>query len=110
MGQMQSNGGKAAGQMTAALDRWDGEGGAPAMPWPMRADLAFLGETERRILENLGAALVGEWSCLPTDIQKAIFRRATMDRAQDDDALKTRIARFLHDHKGACLTGGCDTP
>lgn len=104
MGQMQSNGGRAATQMTAALDRWDGEGGAPAMPWPMRTDLAFLSDAERRILENLGTTLVGEWSRLPTEIQKAIFVRATMDRAQDDDALKTRIARFLHDHKGASLT------
>lgn len=88
-----------ASQMSGALARWDEEGGAPSMVWSLRDDAGRLTDPERRILENLGAALVGEWSNLPTDIQKAIFRRATTDKAPDPKELKAQVARFLHDHK-----------
>jgi hypothetical protein len=49
---------------------------------------------ERRVLECLGAALVSEWSNLPTDLQRKL--RANYATLL---LLKTRIARFLHDHK-----------
>lgn len=91
-----------ANQMATALARWDEEGGAPAVPWPLRRDLDHLPAMERRILESLGAALVGEWHNLPTDTQRAIFHRAATERAPDPEELKARIARFLHDHKGSC--------
>jgi hypothetical protein len=87
--------------MTKDLGRWDDEGGAPAVPSPLRYDVGGLPETERRILECLGAALVGAWHDLPTDIQRTIFQRATADNAYDPAELSSRIARFLHDHKGA---------
>src|SRR6185437_8181769 len=101
MAKKQSQRTKAANQMTTDLGRWDDEGGAPAVPSPFRYDVSDLPETERRILECLGAALVGVWHDLPTDIQRAIFQRATADNAYDPAELSSRIARFLHDYKGA---------
>ncbi|HEX5103862.1 MAG TPA: hypothetical protein VFV87_08640 [Pirellulaceae bacterium] len=87
--------------MATALARWDDEDGAPAVPSPLRYDVRGLPDTERRILECLGAALVDEWSSLPTDIQRTIFQRATAGRVYDPAELRARIARFLHDHKDA---------
>jgi hypothetical protein len=48
-----------------ALDRWDEEGGAPAVPWPLPFGTGDLVDAERRVLECLGAALVTEWKGLP---------------------------------------------
>ncbi len=79
-----------------ALARWEGEGGAPAL----RYEPSDLAEAERRVLECLGAALVSEWHQLPTTVQRAIFQHAAAGEAYDVMQLKTRIARFLHDHKG----------
>ena len=58
-------------------------------------------EVERRVLECLGAALVSELSDLPTDVQRRLFEHATSGKLGDAALLKTRIARFLHDHKDA---------
>jgi hypothetical protein len=46
-----------------ALDRWDEEGGAPAVPWPLPYETGDLLDAERRVLECLGTALVSE--CVP---------------------------------------------
>ena len=54
---------------------------------------------ERRVLECLGAALVSEWSSLRTDVQRKLFEHAASGKLRDAAQLKTRIARFLHDHK-----------
>jgi hypothetical protein len=56
---------------------------------------------ERRVLECLGAALVSEWNRLPTDVQRRLFEHAAVGKSHDAALLKTRIARFLHDHKDA---------
>ena len=82
-----------------ALDRWDEEGGAQAGLWPLPYESGDLLEPERRVLECLGAALVSEWSSLPTDVQRKLFEHATSGNLRDAALLKTRIARFLHDHK-----------
>jgi hypothetical protein len=82
-----------------ALDRWDEEGGAQAGLWPLPYETGVLLEPERRVLECLGAALVSEWSNLPTDVQRKLFEHATSGKLRDAAQLKTRIARFLHDHK-----------
>ena len=53
-----------------------------------------------RILSRLGAAVLIEWSALPTDLQRTIFARAsTLHAAVDASRIKGEIARFLHDHK-----------
>jgi hypothetical protein len=80
--------------MATALDRWDEEGGAQDVAWP-------LPYVERRVLECLGAALVSEWNDLPTDVQRRLFEHAASGKSHDATLLKTRIARFLHDHKDA---------
>jgi hypothetical protein len=45
-----------------ALDRWDEEGGAPAVSWPLPYEPSELLDAERRVLECLGAALVSEYT------------------------------------------------
>jgi len=40
-----------------ALDRWDKEGGAPVVSWPVPYEPSDLLDVERRVLECLGAAL-----------------------------------------------------
>ena len=84
-----------------ALDRWDEEGGAPAVQWPLPYETGDLLDLERRVLECLGAALVSEWNSLPTDVQRRLFEHATSGKSPDAALLKARIARFLHDHKDA---------
>ena len=87
--------------MANALDRWDEEGGAPATLWRLPYESGDLLDVERRVLECLGAALVSEWNGLPTDVQRRLFEYAASGKSQDAALLKTRIARFLHDHKDA---------
>jgi len=80
-----------------ALARWEGEGGAPDH---VKEPGEALDELDLRILTRLGAAVLGEWCNLPTDVQRAIFQRASTPRASGDGArLKSEIARFLHTHK-----------
>jgi hypothetical protein len=75
------------------------EGGAPAVPWPLPYETGDLLDAERRVLECLGAALVGEWNGLPTDVQRRLFEHAASGKSYDAALLKARIARFLHNHK-----------
>src|SRR5271165_452123 len=84
-----------------ALDRWDEEGGAPAVQWPLPYETGDLLDLERRVLECLGTALVSECNNLPTDVQRRLFDHATSGKSPDAALLKARIARFLHDHKDA---------
>jgi hypothetical protein len=79
-----------------ALDRWDEEGGAPAVPWPLPHETGDLLDAERRVLECLGAALVSEWNDLPTDVQRRLFEHAASGKSHDAVLLKARIARFPH--------------
>ncbi|ABS66802.1 hypothetical protein [Xanthobacter versatilis] len=85
--------------VVAAISRWDDEGGAQVPPNLSAQRHASLTERERHILECLGAALVKEWTDLPTPVQRALFRRATASDHDDPAQLKVLIARFLHDHK-----------
>ncbi len=87
--------------MDNALDRWDGKGGAAATLWPLPYETLDLSDVERRVLECLGAALVSEWNGLPTDVQRRLFEHAASGASPDAAQLKSRIARFLHDHKDA---------
>ena len=82
-----------------AIDRWDEEGGAPAVSWPLLYEPSELLDVERRVLECLGAALVCEWNDLHTDVQRRLFEHAASGKSHDAALLKARIARFLHNHK-----------
>ena len=88
-------------EIATALDRWDEEGGAQEVAWPLPYEASDLRDVERRVLECLGVALVSEWNDLPTDVQRRLFEHAVLGKSHDAALLKTRIARFLHDHKGA---------
>jgi hypothetical protein len=75
------------------LASWEGEGGARSSP---RA----LADAERQTLERLGLAVVMEWNELPTELQRVLFRRASAaEQSYDPVQLRSRLARFLHDHK-----------
>jgi hypothetical protein len=87
---------KAAAEKVAAIDRWEGEGGAQL---PVREEISGLCERERHILECLGAAVVGVWNTLPRSVQRAIFEHASVRTPYDTSELRGQIARFLHDHK-----------
>ena len=95
-------------QMTDALDRWEGEGGARISLWALRFETDALETAERHILECLGAAMVSSWNELPTDVQRLLFQRAAADTTYDAAQLKAQIARFLHSHKDRADTRkGC---
>jgi hypothetical protein len=79
-----------------AVERWEGEGGAPATPWPWRYRAGRLSEAERQILESLGAAVVHEWRDLPTDVQRSLFRSAADKEVLEVAPLRENLARFLH--------------
>jgi hypothetical protein len=95
-------------QMTAALDRWEGEGGARVSSWALKFGTDALGAGERHILECLGAAMVSSWNELSTDVQRTVFQHAAAGTTYDAVRLKAQIARFLHNHKdGADIRKGC---
>ena len=67
--------------MANPLDRWDEEGGAPAVLWPLPYETSGLLDVERRVLECLDAALVSEWNDLPTDLRRRLFEHAASGRS-----------------------------
>ena len=78
----------------AELAQWETEGGSPLpAATPPGGDAP--------LLQRLGAALVAEWNNLPMPLQRAVYDRAVAgDPAADDEtALKRRMALFLHEHK-----------
>ena len=87
--------------MANALDRWDEDGGPAAALWALPYGTSDLLDVERRVLECLGAAFVSEWNGLPTDLQRRLFEHAASGVSRDTAQLKSRMARFLHDHKDA---------
>lgn len=57
-------------------------------------------DEEDQILRCLGAAVIARWNRLPPKFQREIFDNASaMGEVLKKDALKGRIARFLHKHK-----------
>lgn len=83
---------------TAAIARWEDEGGAATAFAKVNVDQA-LAEDEK-ILEYLGAAVIMRWGTLPTKIQRELFEHAASlaDLGQTAE-VKGQIARFLHNHK-----------
>jgi len=57
-------------------------------------------EIEKHILRCLGAAVIMQWSTLPTKLQRELFDTAgSMGDLLQTPALRAQIARFLHKHK-----------
>jgi hypothetical protein len=92
---------KQSAQLSRALARWEGEGGAPQPKSANnRATRAALAKEEEHILRCLGAAVIMQWNDLPTRIQRDLFDHAiSMGEPRYTAQLKERIARFLHRHK-----------
>ena len=57
-------------------------------------------EIEEHILRCLGAAVIMQWSTIPTKLQRELFDIAgSLGDVLQTAALRGQIARFLHDHK-----------
>ena len=47
----------------------------------------------------LGEAVIDVWSGLPQDVQQKLFEQAVLaGHAPNEEELRQRLARFLHDH------------
>jgi hypothetical protein len=46
----------------------------------------------------LGEAVIDVWAGLPQDIQQKLFEQAVLVGRGDEENLRERLARFLHDH------------
>jgi hypothetical protein len=61
---------------------------------------ATLASEEERVLRCLGAAVIMQWSALPTTLQREIFDTAgSVGKLLETAELRGQIARFLHKHK-----------
>lgn len=79
-------------QLTRALRRWEGEGGA--------VEDHHFAVSESNILKCLGAAVVLIWNDLPQNLQRELFLHALkVNDSYDPETLKIQIGRFLHLHK-----------
>jgi hypothetical protein len=57
-------------------------------------------EIEEHILRCLGAAVIMQWSTIPTKLKRELFDTAgSLGDVPKTAALRGQIARFLHDHK-----------
>lgn len=88
-------------ELARALARWDNEGGATAStPDDIGSERAVLTKRDEHILQCLGAAVIVQWTKLPTDIQRTLFEHAVSSSDPRQSApLREQIARFLHLHK-----------
>ena len=88
-------------ELARALAQWDNEGGATAStPEDDGGERAVLSWQEEHILQCLGAAVIEQWTKLPTEIQRALFEHAVSSSDPRQSApLREQIARFLHNHK-----------
>lgn len=67
---------------------------------------ATLAGEEEHVLRCLGAAVIMQWSALPTTLQREIFDgAASVGKLLETGALRGQIARFLHKHANG---DGCD--
>lgn len=88
-------------EAATALEEWEAEGGASAgAPQANEHGASNQSPLERRLLQRLGAALVGEWNNLHAPLQRAIYERATGGGSPlNRSAMRRQMARYLHDHK-----------
>jgi hypothetical protein len=88
-------------QLARAVARWENEGGAvlPLTGEDLEGG-SVLSPIEQGILQCLGAAVISQWSDLPTEVQKALFQDAVSSGdPRQSTSLREQIARFLHNHK-----------
>jgi hypothetical protein len=69
-------------------------------PMPRGIELMTLAQEEEYVLRCLGAAVIMEWSTMPTSMKRQLFDHASaMGELLDIVELRGQIARFLHKHK-----------
>jgi hypothetical protein len=88
-------------ELARALARWENEGGASfSSPEEENDGHVVLSLVEQHILQCLGAAVIAQWTELPTDVQKTLFEHAVSGGdPRHSNHLREQIARFLHNHK-----------
>jgi len=65
-----------------------------------RLDGSAVAEIEEHILRCLGAAVIMQWTTIPTKLQRELFDTAgSLGDVLKTAALRGQIARFLHNHK-----------
>jgi hypothetical protein len=65
-----------------------------------RPNILALADEEEHILRCLGAAVIMQWSTIPTTLQRELFDTAgSLGDVPQTVALRGPIARFLHSHK-----------
>jgi len=56
-------------------------------------------DNDRQLVSHLlGQAVIDVWGGLPQDIQQKLFEQAVLVGPGNDENLRERLARFLHDH------------
>jgi hypothetical protein len=51
------------------------------------------------VSQVLGEAVIEVWSGLPQDVQQKLFEQAVLaGRSGEEEKLRERLAKFLHDH------------
>lgn len=76
-------------------ERWDNEGGSQIAELAKSFALEKLEETDRRILEFLGASILSLWDELPIDARQKVLNRELVQRTFDESVVKARIARLF---------------
>jgi hypothetical protein len=89
-------------EMATALDCWDEEeGGAQNVAWPLPCETSDLRDVERGAWNaSVPPLSANGMICLLTS-SAGSSEHAASGKSHDAAVLKTQIARFLHDHKGA---------
>ena len=88
-------------ELARALARWDNEGGSTTWsPEDVGGERAVVSRQEEHFLQCLGAAVIIQWTELPTEIQRTLSGHAVSSSDPRQSApLREQIARFLHNHK-----------
>ena len=56
-------------------------------------------DNDRAWVSNvLGEAVIDVWAGLPQDVQQKLFEQAVLAGHGDEEVLRERLAKFLHDH------------
>lgn len=77
-----------------------------------RLDSEAIAKIEEHVLRCLGAAVIMQWSTIPTKLQRELFDTAgSLGDVLQTVTLRGQIARFLHSHKDEEIpTDGSPSP
>jgi len=79
--------------------RGSGETPAPSARCHSEKAVRIMQNEREWVSHVLGEAVIDVWSGLPQDIQQKLFEQAVLaGRGGNEDHLRERLAKFLHDH------------